>query len=80
MMKVKDVNNKVGELRRNNQLTEGRDSLRDMLSLMFNVIQKFETDGKVNRKNDSDKIDVLKTMISDMMKDSEQKQIIRGNG
>ena len=79
-MKVKDVNNKVGELRRNNQLTERKDSLRDMLSLMFNVIQKFETDGKVNRKNDSDKIDVLKTMISDMMKDSEQKQIIRGDG
>jgi len=80
MMKVKDVTNKVGELRRNNQLTESKDSLRDMLSLMFNVIQKFETNGKVNRKNDSDKIDVLKTMISDMMKDSEQKQIIRGEG
>jgi len=47
---------------------------------MFNVIQRFETDRKVSRKNDAEKIDVLKNMISDMMKDSEQKQIIRGDG
>ncbi len=80
MMKVKDVTNKVDGLRRNNQLKESKDSLRDMLSLMFNIIQKFETNGKVSRKNDSDKIDILKTMIADMMKDSEQKQIIRGDG
>ncbi len=79
-MKVKDVTNKVNGLRRNNQLKEGKDSLRDVLSLMFNIIQKFETNGKVSRKNDRDKIDILKTMIADMMKDSEQKQIIRGDG
>ncbi len=79
-MKVKDVTNKVDGLRRNNQLKENNGSLRDMLSLMFNIIQKFETNGKVSRKNDTDKIDILKTMIADMMKDSEQKQIIRGDG
>ena len=80
MMKIKNLSKEVDNLRRNNQLKEGKDSLRDMLSLMFNVIQRFETDGKVSRKNDADKVDVLKNMISDMMKDSEQKQIIRGDG
>jgi len=80
MMKIKNLSKEVDNLRRNNQLKEGKDSLRDMLSLMFNVIQRFETDGKVSRKNDADKVDVLKNMISDMIKDSEQKQIIRGEG
>lgn len=75
-MKLRDIDG----LRRNNQLKEGKDSMITMLSLLFNVIKKFETNGKVNRKNDSDKVDVLKTMISDMMKDSKQKQIIRGEG
>ncbi len=79
-MKAKDLSKEVNNLRRKNQLKESKDSLRDMLSLMFNVIQKFETDGKVGGKIDADKIDVLKTMISDMMRDSEQKQIIRGDG
>jgi hypothetical protein len=79
-MRFRDIFNEVSEVRRKNQLKESKHSLIDMLSLMFNVIQKFATDGKVSRKNDAEKIDVLKNMISDMMNDSDQKKIIRGDG
>jgi len=79
-MKVKDLNTKVGRLRRKNQLNESNDSLRDMLSMIFDVIEKFESNRKVGKKDDREKIDVLKNIITDMMKDSEQKHIIRGKG
>jgi len=71
-MKVKDLNRKVVKIKQKDILIkENKDTLRDVLSLMFNVIQRFETDGNDNKKNDIDKIDVLKNMISDMMKDEE---------
>ena len=53
-------------------------SVTDVLSLMYGVIQKFETDQNIAKKGEGEKIAVLKSMIADMLKDSDQKQLIRG--
>ncbi|WP_319577446.1 hypothetical protein [uncultured Desulfobacter sp.] len=79
-MKVKDLSKDVGKVGRKKQLMrEGKESIRDMLSSLFNVIEKFEADDMISGKSDREKIEVLKNIISDMMKDFEQKNIIGGN-
>ena len=49
-----------------------------MLSQLYGVIQKFETDQNIAKKGEGEKITVLKSMIADMLKDSDQKRLIRG--
>ena len=43
------------------------------------IIKKFEN-SSINMKSDREKIDILKSVISDMVKDEDQKKIIRGEG
>ena len=40
----------------------------------------FEKNGNADSKNDREKIDILKNVISDMVKDEDQKSVIRGDG
>lgn len=78
-MKLKNLINEVDEV--NNPLSKGnKKKLRDTLSQMFDVIEKFEKNGKIDGKSDKDKIDVLKNVISDMVKQSDREKIIKGDG
>jgi hypothetical protein len=71
-MNVKDINKEVQQLR------EREDSLNNMLSTLFNVIERFENNGRTHYKDDKDKVDVLKNIIKNMVKDAQQKEIIKG--
>ena len=51
-----------------------------MLLIISNEIQRFEKNGQVDSKLDKDKIDILKNIVSDMIKNEDQKQIIMGKG
>ncbi|PHO09085.1 hypothetical protein CPG37_10835 [Malaciobacter canalis] len=78
-MKLKNLINEVDEIK--NPLSKGnKKKLRDTLSQMFDVIEKFEKNGKIDGKSDKDKIDVLKNVISDMVKQSDREKIIKGDG
>ena len=80
-MKVSDLNNEVKKLKEVHSPSEKKssDPMRNMLSTLFDVIERCERGGLRGRDN-KDKVDVLKTIISDMVKDKEQKQIIKGDG
>ena len=73
-MKLNNLNN------RNNKPTSKKqpNQLKDMLSTIFSVINKFEKNETVEYTNNKDKIDILKNFVTDMIKDGEQKQIISG--
>ncbi len=76
-MKLKQFNNEANKAK---PLTKGAKTVRHVLSMMFNVIEKFENNPKViSTKDDGERISILKNMVSDMLNDLEQKQLIRGN-
>lgn len=78
-MRIKDLLNEVEEIQNSKPLSkENKDKLRNVLSSMFDVIEKFEKGENIDGKSDKEKIDLLKNIISDMVKDSEQKAIIKG--
>ena len=52
--------------------------LKDMLSKLLNVVEDFEKNGKVDCKEHKDRIDILKSFITDFIKDEEQKTTIMG--
>ncbi len=55
-----------------------RQSVSDVLSMMYGVIQKAESKLGFGQKDEVEKIVILKKMIADMLNDSEQKKLIRG--
>lgn len=59
---------------------KNKKKLRDTLSQMFDVIENFEKNGKIESNSDKDKIEVLRNIISDMVKQSDREKIIRGDG
>ena len=69
---------KLRELNKEAAIETKSKSVRDVLSLLYGVIQKFETDQNIAKKGEGEKIAVLKSMIADMLKDSDQKRLIRG--
>lgn len=69
---------KLRELNKEAAIETKSKSVRDVLSQMYSVIQKFETDQNIVKKGEGEKITVLKSMIADMLKDSDQKRLIRG--
>ena len=78
-MTVKDLINEVDEIKKTKPLSDkNKDKLRNVLSSMFDVIEKFEKGENIDGKSDKEKIDLLKNIISDMVKDEDQKKIIRG--
>lgn len=79
-MKVSDLNRSVQNVKKLKPILDkgSKGSLKDLLSAMSNIIEKFEKDGGSDSKDDKDKIMVLKNIISDMIEDTAQKNIIRG--
>ena len=73
-MKIRDITESISNLRKPNS----NDTLRDILTIMNNTIQRFENSGNTDSKNDRDKIDILKNLITDMIKDYDQKRTIKG--
>lgn len=70
---------KLRELNKEAEIETKSKSVRDVLSQMYDVIQKAEKSVGFGQKDEAEKIRTLKGMIADMLKDSEQKAIIRGN-
>ena len=73
-MKVRNITGNSDKHRKPNN----NDTLRDVLSVMINTIEKFENSGNADSKNDRDKIGVIKGLLNDMIKDEDQKRIIKG--
>ena len=73
-MKIRDITESSEKLRKSNS----NDTLRDLLSVLLNTIEKFENNGNSMNKNSKDKTDILKNLLTDMIKDYDQKQTIKG--
>jgi hypothetical protein len=52
---------------------------RDMLSTLLNVIGQFENNRNLISKNTKERVDILKKIVSDMMRDDYQKRVIMGD-
>ncbi|WP_429082670.1 hypothetical protein [Aeromonas veronii] len=70
---------KLRELNKEAAVETKSKSVRDVLLMMYNVIQKAEKSVGFGQKDEAEKIVILKAMIADMLKDSDQKALIRGN-
>lgn len=79
-MKVADLNREIKDVNKKSTSKKQPQKLKDVLSIISNSIQKFEKSGQLNSKIDKDKMDILKNVVSDMIKDEDQKQIIMGKG
>ncbi len=75
-MKVRDLINEVEEVK-NPLPKDSKDKLRNVLTNVFDVIEKFERNGVID-KNSTQKIDFLKDTIKSIIKDADEKKIIRG--
>jgi len=69
---------KLRELNKEADIETKSKSVRDVLSQIYDVIQKFEINQNIAKKGEGEKIALLKSMVADMLKDSEQKALIRG--
>jgi hypothetical protein len=69
---------KLRELNKEAAIVTKSKSVRDVLSMMHTVIQKAEKSVGFGQKDEAEKINILKAMIADMLKDSDQKRLIRG--
>ena len=70
---------KLRELNKEAAVETKSKSVRDVLSMMYDVIKKAEKSVGFGQKDEAEKINILRTMIADMLKDSDQKALIRGN-
>ena len=70
---------KLRELNKEAAIETKSKSVRDVLSMMYDVIKKAEKSVGFSQKDEAEKINILKAMIADMLKDSDQKALIRGN-
>ncbi len=78
-MKLSDLNRSVKDLKNPKPLsTENRKKLSDALANMSDVIVNFEKTGKIETKAEREKVDLLKDFIFSMIKDEDEKRIIRG--
>jgi hypothetical protein len=75
-MKVRELNSE-GENQKHP--SEKKSKLRNVLSILFDTIVRYEkSDG--NMKSDREKVTLLKDLIIGMIKDDNEKKIIRGEG
>lgn len=79
-MKIANLNNSVKEVSKKYTSKKQPVTLKDMLLIISNEIQRFEKNRQVDSKIDKDKIDILKNIVSDIIKNEDQKQIIMGKG
>lgn len=52
---------------------------RDMLSTLLNVIGQYENNRNLISKNTKERVDILKKIVSDMMRGDYQKRVIMGD-
>lgn len=69
---------KLRELNKEAAVETKSKSVRDVLSMIYDVIKKAEKSVGFSQKDEAEKINILKAMIADMLKDSDQKRLIRG--
>ena len=78
-MKLRDLNKDVANLKKPKPLSsENRKKLRDTLADMSDVIENFEKTGEIATKLEREKVSLLKDFIFNMIKDEDEKRIIRG--
>ena len=78
-MRIRDLNETVEKVQNPSELSkQNKKKLTDVLSSMFDTIQRVEKDGDIHLKSDKEKIDLLKNLISDMVKQTEREKIIKG--
>ena len=78
-MKLRDLNEDIMNLKKPQPLSsENRKNLRDTLANMSDVIEKFEKTGKIENKTEREKVVLLKDFIFNLIKDEDEKRIIRG--
>ena len=78
-MRIRDLNETVEKVQNPSELSkQNKKKLTDVLSSMFDTIQRVEKDGDIHLKSDKEKIDLLKNVISDMVKQTEREKIIKG--
>ena len=78
-MRIRDLNETVEKVQNPSELSkQNKKKLTDVLSSMFDTIQRVEKDGDIHLKSDKEKIDLLKNLISDMVKQIEREKIIKG--
>ena len=77
-MKLRDLNEDIMNLKKPQPLSsENRKNLRDTLANMYDVIEKFEKTGKIENKTEREKVVLLKDFIFNLIKDEDEKRIIR---
>lgn len=77
-MKLSDLYEEIEEMKKEKSLSKNsEDKLRNALEKMFDVIENFEQTGVIN-KNSTQKIDFLKDTIQAIIKDEDEKRIIKG--
>ena len=78
-MKLRDLNQNVKDLKNPKPLSnENKKKLRDTLADMSDVIEKFEKTGEIETKSEREKVGFLKDFIFNMIKDEDEKRIIKG--
>lgn len=78
-MRIKDLLNEVEDVKNSKPLSkENKDKLRNVLSSVFDVIERFEKGENIDGKSDKEKIDLLKSIVSDMVKQKDREDIIKG--
>lgn len=57
---------------------ENKKNLRDTLASMYDRLERFEKIGKIETKTEREKVVLLKDFIFNLIKDEDEKRIIRG--
>ncbi len=78
-MKLRDLNEDIMNLKNLHLLSnENKKNLRDTLANMYDRLERFEKIGKIETKTEREKIVLLKDFIFNLIKDEDEKRIIRG--
>lgn len=78
-MKLRDLNEDIMNLKNLHLLSnENKKNLRDTLANMYDRLERFEKIGKIENKTEREKVVLLKDFIFNLIKDEDEKRIIRG--
>ena len=78
-MKLRDLNEDIMNLKNLHLLSnENKKNLRDTLANMYDRLERFEKIGKIENKTEREKVILLKDFIFNLIKDEDEKRIIRG--
>lgn len=78
-MKLRDLNEDIMNLKNLHLLSnENKKNLRDTLASMYDRLERFEKIGKIETKTEREKVVLLKDFIFNLIKDEDEKRIIRG--